>query len=76
MRFLTAATLLFLCACSSTPEQQATDRFEKCMDATLPSFGPVKVATADQRIRAAEVCKSVMSPDSAALPAERENARP
>lgn len=31
------------------------------MDATLPSFGPVTIATADQRLKAAEVCKTVMS---------------
>ena len=73
-----AAAALLISACASTPdrpvspeqlqqqrEEQATKRFDDCMDATLPSFGPVKIATADQRIKAAEVCKTVMSPGAA-----------
>jgi len=63
-----AAVLLVISGCASTPEQPeklATKRFDDCMDATLPSFGPLKIATADQRIKAAEVCKSVMSTGTA-----------
>jgi hypothetical protein len=56
-----AAAALLISGCASTPEQLATKRFDDCMDATLPSFGPVKIATADQRLKAAEVCKGVMS---------------
>jgi PBP1b-binding outer membrane lipoprotein LpoB len=56
-----AAAALLISGCASTPEQRATKRFDDCMDATLPSFGPLKIATADQRIKAAEVCKGVMS---------------
>jgi hypothetical protein len=56
---------LFGCAAmSKDPEvirqRAATERFETCMDATMPSFGPIKVATADQRAKAAEICKDVM----------------
>lgn len=67
MRILTVtAALLVISACASTPEapespeQLATKRFDDCMDSTLPSFVHVTVATADQRIKAAEVCRSVM----------------
>lgn len=79
MRLLaTIAATLFICACASTPERRpdeaelqqqreelATKRFNDCMDATLPKFVIFKIATADQRIKAAEVCKSVMSPSPA-----------
>jgi uncharacterized lipoprotein YajG len=69
MRILTLLTAtLAIAACTSTPQKEesrqqelATERFEKCMDATLPTFVHVTIATADQRLRAAEVCKSVMS---------------
>jgi uncharacterized lipoprotein YajG len=57
------AALLVISACASTPEtpeQLATKRFNDCMDSTLPSFVHVTVATADQRIKAAEVCRTVM----------------
>ena len=62
-----AICVVLLSACASTPDtpqstqELATKRFEKCMDATLPSFGPLQIATADQRLKAAEVCKSVMA---------------
>jgi hypothetical protein len=75
-----AATLL-ICACASTPkrqpdqaeiqqqrDEQATKRFNDCMDETLPKFVIFHVATADQRIKAAEVCRSVMSPAEPAKP--------
>lgn len=76
-----AAVALLICACASTPQQPpdpaqlqqqreelATKRFNDCMDETLPKFVIFKIATADQRIRAAEACKSVMSPGTANPP--------
>ena len=62
--YLAICMLLIFSACASTPrtpQELATKRFEKCMDETLPSFGPVQIATANQRLKAAEVCKSVMA---------------
>jgi len=64
----TMAAALLISGCASTPdspEKLATKRFNDCMDSTLPSFGPLKIATADQRIKAAEVCKGVMSSSQA-----------
>ncbi len=67
MRLSTTAIYILVSACAGcastpdTPQELATQRFQKCMDATLPSFGPVQIATADQRLKAAEVCKSVMT---------------
>lgn len=76
---LTAAAVL-TSGCASTPEQPdspehlqqqreelATKRFNDCMEATLPKFVFFKIATADQRIKAAEVCKGVMSTGPAEL---------
>jgi hypothetical protein len=51
----------------------AAERFEDCMDETLATFGPVKIATSAQRLKAAEICGSITSP--AAAPA-RESAAP
>jgi hypothetical protein len=79
MRLLaTVAVALVIAACASTPERPAspeelqqqreelaTKRFDECMEATLPKFVLFHVATADQRLKAAEVCKSVMSPSQA-----------
>jgi hypothetical protein len=73
-----ASAALLISACASTserpvsPEQLqqqreelATKRFDDCMEATLPKFVLFHVATADQRIKAAEVCRGVMSPGAA-----------
>ena len=82
MRLLgTLAAALVICGCASTPERPpdqaelqqqrealATKRFNDCMESTLPKFVIFKVATADQRIKAAEVCRSVMSPSQPAPP--------
>jgi len=61
-------TALLIAGCASTPDtpqqeaqELATDRFEKCMEDTVPKFFIFKIATADQRLKAAEVCKGVMS---------------
>ena len=75
MRILATVAAALICGCASTPEtpeqlqqqreEQATKRFNDCMEATLPKFVIFRVATADQRIKAAEVCRSVMSPGQA-----------
>jgi hypothetical protein len=41
-------------------QKAATRRFEKCMDSTLTSFGPISFATQEARLKAAEICKDVM----------------
>lgn len=51
----------------------AAERFEDCMDDTLPRFGPVSVVTAAQRLKAAEICGAVTSP--AAAPARESTAQ-
>lgn len=78
MRLLVTVAAALICGCASTPEKPeqpeqlqqqreelATKRFEDCMEETLPKFVIFHVATADQRIKAAEVCRSVMSPSTA-----------
>ena len=75
MRLLVTVAAALICGCASTPEEPeqlqqqreelATKRFEDCMEETLPKFVIFHVATADQRIKAAEVCRSVMSPSTA-----------
>lgn len=62
MRLTFAILLICLSGCvtSRTPEQEATRRFDNCMDSTVASVGPFSFATQDQRLKAAAVCKDVM----------------
>jgi hypothetical protein len=67
MRMLVVAVVILVTAgchlMETDPEVRkqkiAAERFEDCMDDTLPRFGPVKVVTAEQRLKAAEICGQV-----------------
>jgi len=41
--------------------EAASDRFEDCMHSTLASVGPFTYGGRDARLKAAEICKDVMT---------------
>ncbi len=62
MRALALAVAFFtVSGCATSPDEAAADRFESCMDSTLGSVGPFTYGSQDARLKAAEICKQVIS---------------
>ncbi len=60
-----ALAILIVSGCASSPDEDAADRFESCMDSTLGSVGPFTYGSQEARLKAAEICKDVMSKEFA-----------
>jgi hypothetical protein len=56
-------------------QEEASDRFEDCMHSTLGSVGPFTFAGPEARLKAAQICKDVMT-GTASKENEAEKAAP